>query len=168
MYAERRGDWLIFSGSFFLLCEHARGSFGELLSNFFKALMSNHSYRDEAKIDDDILPECHNKDWWLSGYWPLINKWRWQSLCWFVMEPILRIIRKRGAFLDILSSSRRRANSRVLDAQKCTPKSRGERQLSRLCAELSGFHLSIRGHPFLTFAKFSGFWTPPPLVRNQG
>ena len=21
----------------------------------------------------------------------------------------------------------------------------------------------VRGHPFITFAKFSGFWTPPPL-----
>ena len=30
------------------------------------------------------------------------------------------------------------------------------------CADL------IRGHPFITFAKFLGFWTPSPLVRNQG
>ena len=26
----------------------------------------------------------------------------------------------------------------------------------------------IRGHPFITFAKFSGFWTPSPLVRILG
>ena len=28
--------------------------------------------------------------------------------------------------------------------------------------------LAIRGHPFITFAKFSGFWTPSPLVRFLG
>ena len=27
---------------------------------------------------------------------------------------------------------------------------------------------TVRGHPFITFAKFSGFWTPSPLVRNLG
>ena len=26
----------------------------------------------------------------------------------------------------------------------------------------------LRGHPFITFAKISGFWTPSPLVRSQG
>ena len=35
-------------------------------------------------------------------------------------------------------------------------------------SRLASAERPVRGHPFITFAKFLGFWNPPPLVCNQG